>query len=126
MKNIMTLILILAMFSLAVTGCEASPKTVTTPAKIYSAGVKTEQVDVKGKMGNIKIQVAVEDNKILDVRLLENSETPSHASKAMEQIPREIIKKQSLDIDAVTGATVTSKAILKGTAEALKNLGIDK
>ena len=126
MKKILTLILISAMFSLVASGCESSPKAVINPAVTYRAGVKTAQEDVKGKMGAIKILVAVEDNKIFDVRILENRETPSHASKALEQIPKEIVKKQSLDIDVISGATVTSVAILNGVELALKKLGIDK
>lgn len=128
MRKILTLILILSMFSLISLGCESSPKTVTvtTPVVAYPAGVKTSQGEVKGKMGKIKILVAVENNKILDVRILENRETPSRASKALEQIPKEIVKRASLNIDAVSGATVTSDAILKGVDEALKKLGIDK
>lgn len=126
MRKIITLILILSMFSLVAIGCESSPKTVTTPVVAYPAGVKTAQCEVKGKMGKIKILVAAEDNKILDVRILENKETPSRASKALEQIPEQIVKRQSLDIEAVSGATVTSDAILKGVKETLKKLGIDK
>jgi len=126
MRKIMTFILILGMFSLFALGCKSSPKTVTTPVVAYPAGVKTAQGEVKGKMGKIKILVATEDNKILDVRILENKETPSRASMALEQIPKQIVKRQSLDIDAVSGATVTSDAILKGVEEMLKKLGIDK
>ena len=126
MRKKINLILILVILSLAASGCESSPKIVTTPVVAYAAGVKTAQGEVKGKIGEIKIMVAVEDNKILDVRILENRETPSHASKALEQIPKEIVKRQSLDIDAVSGATVTSDAILKGVEETLRKLGIDK
>ena len=71
MRKIMTLIIILGMFSLVALGCESSPKTVTAPVVAYPAGVKTAQGEVKGKMGKIKILVAAEDNKILDVRILE-------------------------------------------------------
>jgi uncharacterized protein with FMN-binding domain len=125
MKKIITLILIAAILTIAATGCGASPKTVTVPAMTYPADIKTTEVVVAGKMGDIKLQVAVKDNKIFDVRILENRETPSHAKKALVQIPKEIVAKQSLAIDAVSRATVTSKAILKGTEEALKKLGID-
>lgn len=123
-KKIITLILIILSF--AVSGCGSAPKTVFTPTVKYPAGVKTAQEEIKGKMGKIKILVAVKNNKIFDVRILENRETPSHASKALEQIPKEIVEKQSLDINAVSGATVTSEAILKGTEETLKKLGVDK
>jgi uncharacterized protein with FMN-binding domain len=125
MKKIFTMILILVMLTLTITGCGAPPKIVTIPAATYPADVKSTEEVVKGKMGEIKLQVAVKDNKIFEVRILENRETPRHASKALVLIPKEIVKKQSLGIDAVSGATVTTRAILKGTEEALKKLGVD-
>ena len=89
------------MLSLAVSGCESAPKTVFTPAVKYPAGVKTAQADVKGKMGEIKILVAVKNNKIFDVRILENRETPSHASKALDQDSKEIVEKTVIGYGAV-------------------------
>lgn len=124
-KKIITLILISNMIILATAGCGDSPKTVTNPAVTYPADVKTAEEVIRGKMGKIKMVVAVRDNKIFDVRILENSETPSHASKALEQVPKEIVEKQSLEVDVISGATVTSKAIVDGVEKALKKLGID-
>ena len=40
-------------------------------------------------------------------------------------IPAAIVEGQSLDVDAVTGATLTSDAILAAVAKALESAGLD-
>ncbi|KAJ53034.1 uncharacterized protein with FMN-binding domain [Clostridium tetanomorphum] len=60
----------------------------------------------KGKIKNIKVDAEEKDNGILD-------------GVKNVLIPK-IIKKQSTEgVDTVTGATISSKAILKGVDEAL-------
>ncbi len=39
-------------------------------------------------------------------------------------VPQRIIEKQSVQVDAVTGATVTSQAIVEGAFQALKQAGL--
>jgi len=39
-------------------------------------------------------------------------------------IPKRIIDKQSLQVDGVTGATVTKDAIVAGTLQALRQAGL--
>ena len=39
---------------------------------------------------------------------------------AIDALPKQIVKKQSLELDSISGASVTSRAILDGTKEALE------
>lgn len=72
-----------------------------------------------GMGGAVKVAVTVEDGKISGVEVLEHKETAGISDPAIEQIPQAIIEAQSTDVEAVTGATVTSEAIKEAVAAAL-------
>jgi uncharacterized protein with FMN-binding domain len=64
-----------------------------------------------------EVEVIVKNHKIEDIKMLKNRKT-YHAQKAEGVIPK-VLQAQSLNVDAVTGATKTSKAILKAIENAL-------
>lgn len=78
-----------------------------------------------GMQGPIRVEIQVEDGAIADIAFLENNETPYVAVVANERIPAQIIEHQSLSMDAVTGATLTSNGILNAVADAAKNASLD-
>ncbi|MGO4936228.1 FAD-dependent oxidoreductase [Fundicoccus sp. Sow4_H7] len=78
-----------------------------------------------GMQGPITAEITVEDNRIVDITFPENNETISVARVAFERIPQQIIEHQSLSMDAVTGATLSSNAILRAVGEAAEAAGLD-
>jgi uncharacterized protein with FMN-binding domain len=66
-----------------------------------------------------KVEVEVKGHSITDIRVLENEET-KYAKKAEEVLER-VKEKQSPQVDIVTGATTTSKALLKAVENALSS-----
>ena len=85
----------------------------------------TYEGEAQGVMGTIKVSVVVNENAIESVTILEQNETPSIAAPALEQIPAAIVANQSLVVDTMAGATVTSKAIIAATEAALIAAGAD-
>lgn len=79
-----------------------------------------------GMGGAVKVAVTVEDGKISDVEVLEHKETAGISDPAIEQIPQAIVDAQSTDVEAVTGATVTSEAIKEAVAAALSGEGAEE
>lgn len=73
----------------------------------------------------LKVRVFLSEEKIEKVEIVAQSETEGIADAALKQIPEKIVQHQSLKIDAVAGATVTSSAIIKAVTEALKSAGAD-
>ncbi len=73
----------------------------------------------KGFIGEIVVTVTTEDGAIKNVVVSEQSETPSVAGAALEQIPQAIIAANSADVDIVGGATFTSKGIMDAVRNAL-------
>lgn len=63
-----------------------------------------------------KVQVTIADGKIASIDLLEHRQG---RGKAAESIIDQIIAKQSIDVDTVSGATNSSKVIKKAVENAL-------
>lgn len=79
-----------------------------------------------GMGGALKVAVTVEDGKISGVEVLEHKETAGISDPAIEKIPQAIVDAQSTDVEAVTGATVTSDAIKEAVAAALSGEGAEE
>ena len=69
-----------------------------------------------------RVMVTVKSGRIADIEVLENGTENNYAQKGLGVIPR-ILQEQSPDVDAVSGATVTSKALMKCVEKALKKAG---
>jgi len=67
-----------------------------------------------------RVKVTVESGRIEKIDVLENGTENEYARKGLGVIPR-MIKEQSPRVDAVTGATVTSRALMKCVEKALKS-----
>ena len=72
-----------------------------------------------GMGGDVNVSVTVEGGKIVSVEVGEHNETPGISDPAIEQIPAAIFEVQSADVEAVSGATVTSNAIKEAVKAAL-------
>jgi len=67
----------------------------------------------------VKVEVTVANGAISQVVVLENDETPFIAENAIKQVPEAIVASQSWEVDVVSGATYTSKAIMAAVEAAL-------
>lgn len=65
-----------------------------------------------------EVAVAVKEHRIETIEILKNRDT-KHAKQAAGVVPK-VLVAQSLNVDVVTGATTTSKALLKAIENALK------
>ena len=83
---------------------------------VYSASAQ-------GQAGPVPVTVTVEKNKIKSVEVGPNKETVGIGAVAAPKVAQRIVEAQSTDVDGVSGATVTSKAVKKASAEALAKAG---
>ena len=81
--------------------------------------VETLVGKAKGFGGEVVVTVTKQGDKILSVEAVGESETPRIAGPALEQIPERIVAANSPDVDVVSGATVTSNAIIYAVKNAL-------
>ncbi|MBS4016540.1 MAG: FMN-binding protein [Candidatus Latescibacteria bacterium] len=70
-----------------------------------------------------EVEVFVKDHKIEGITAIQNRDTKY--AKMSEGVLVKIVEKQSPNVDAITGATTTSKAFMKAVENAL-NKGIRK
>ena len=78
-----------------------------------------------GMQGPITAKITVKDSKITNIEFAENKETPHITVVAFDRIPGQIIENQSLSVDAVTGATLSSYGIINAVTNAAKSAGLD-
>ena len=65
----------------------------------------------------VKVEVTVDDHKITEILILKHKQGKG---KKAEKIVVDVVDKQSLQVDTITGATGSSKVILKAVEKALK------
>ena len=127
-----TLSLLLAfMMVLGLAACGGNTAQETTAAAtaaseeagIYTPGTYTGTA--AGKNGDVKVEVTFSANAIDSVKVVEHSETAGISDGAIENIPAAIVENQSLAVDTVSGATITSDAILNAVADAVAQAGGD-
>lgn len=66
---------------------------------------------------NVEVAVTIKDNKIKNIEILKHD---CGLGKKAESLTEEIIKYQTLEVDSVSGATVSSNTIKLAIKEALK------
>jgi len=112
-------VLLALLLALTVAGCSAAPKEENPK---YTEGTWSAEVDaMKGKM-TVTVTTTAEAIESVEV---EHVDTRVIATTAIDRITAAIVEGQTLAIDNVSGATVTSMAVKRGAEEALKQAGAD-
>jgi uncharacterized protein with FMN-binding domain/ferredoxin len=97
------------------------PSTTTEPdtqtqSGIYNDGTYTGTS--QGYGGDVTVEVTIENGNISSVEIIDDNETQNFLERAMTVV-NSIIGSQSTDVDTVSGATMSSNAIINATNEAL-------
>ena len=71
----------------------------------------------------ITVEVEVDEKSILSVKVTEHAETRFIADLAINQLPQDIVEKQSVNLDTYSGCTVSSGAVLAAVKDALSQAG---
>ncbi len=78
-----------------------------------------------GFAGKIKVKVVVKKGKIKDIKVIESHDGASYIASASSLL-KNIIKKQSTNVDTVSGATYSSVGLIEAVRDALKDAGLSK
>ena len=120
-------------FSMTVCTLMATAQT-TTPTSVpltkqadgtFVVNTTTLAEDVKGYRGTTPLEIYIKSGKIVKVEALKNQETPKYFIYIRKELlPKyeglKVNKVKSTQIDAVTGATFSSKAVIENV-----NRGLD-
>lgn len=85
---------------------------------------KQIKAEAQGHNGIISYEIDVDDNKVEDLKILKHSETSGIFNQVIDKLKKAIIDEQSFDVDAISGATVMTEAILKSAKEAINKEGV--
>ncbi len=124
--------LLSVLLAASVLGCS---KSATTSSKMKAGTYTASEMGMNDK---VEVSVEVDETSIKSVKVTKHSETPGIGGELkdnkgqvvraggmapVELIPKEIVKNQSLKVDNVTGATITSAAVIRGVEKAIKEAG---
>lgn len=109
------------MLAMSLAGCGTS--TTSNDSAKYTAGTYTGTA--QGRNGEITVEVVLSDSAIDSIIVTNHQETEGIADPAIESIPEKIISAQGLGIEAVSGATITSEAIVAAVSNALESADVD-
>ena len=108
-------------FCILILGCSTTFKnlTVITPDLTQIGdGVFRGMYDLKGTPVKVTLDVVIQNNRIVSIEIIQHISSP--IGKRAENIIDKIIEFQNLDVDVVSGATASSKSILKAVENALQ------
>lgn len=114
MKHFQKIVIaLLVVCAAAFTACSGSGKSVLKDGEYVQTSV--------GHNGPLTLQTTVKDGKITSVEVVQSSETKGIGGKAIDLMTQAAVASNSVNIDGITGATITSgcvKRILSETAKA--------
>ncbi len=100
----------------------APPETTASP----NAGISgTFTGTSSGMQGPVSVELTIKDGVITNAVVTEHQETAGVADVAVARIPNQIVNHQTTTLDAVTGATFASRAIMAAAENAAKEAGLD-
>ena len=92
-------------------------------------GNKEDQISLKenqyigsseaGIGGRVLVRVTYENQTIKNVEVLENHETEGIGAVAIKRVPQEMVEQNSVEVDAVSGASTTTQALKNAVKAAI-------
>lgn len=105
-KNVLaSLLLAGAMF---LTACGGSASSTSAASGVSGSFTGT----AKG-MGDVSVTLTLTDNVITDCTAKGDEETPGIGSVVIEQFPGEVVEGNTINLDSISGATITSNAFVE-------------
>ena len=95
------------------------------PVEVSEDGTFTSTGKGTGIDGPVIVEITADAEHIYEVKVLEQNETEGIGSVAVEMLPGAIVENNSILVDGITGATVTSTAIKDAIRQALTKAGVD-
>ncbi len=91
----------------------------------YVVNTTTLAKDVRGFRGNTPLQIYIKGNKVVKVEALSNQETPNFFNKVKQGLLNKwngmkTAKASTANVDGVTGATFSSKAVKENVKRGVK------
>ena len=80
---------------------------------------------VTGMGGEITVEVTFNKDTIQDIQILSDNETAGVGDKALELMRNKVLTTQSISVDSVSGATISSTALLSAIKDTIKQANLE-
>lgn len=91
-----------------------------------SAMAETYTANEKGFGGDVTVTVTVEDGRITNVAASGENETVGVGSIALEKLPVQMVESQSVAVDSIASATITSVAVVNAARNCVVQAGMEE
>lgn len=103
----------------------ANDDTMIKEDGVYVVNTTTIGKNIEGYNGPTPLKIFIKKNKVVKIEFLRNQETPKHYTKVKQALQErwngmKVKDAKALQVDAVTGATFSSKAVIENV-----QLGLD-
>ena len=119
------LLLVLALVAVLVVNIAISGRLPDPGMRKASREAVTATGTGAGKVGDVVVEVTADKSNLYSVKVLEQNETPGIGSLAVEQLPAAMVEANSVAVDSISSATVTSEAIKAAVCAALTEAGFN-
>lgn len=106
-------VLTTAALLLSLGACSTKPETTPEPQSETLSGT------AQGYGGEVRVELTRTDGVINACTITAEGETPTVGGAALDDLQKQVVAANGYDIDGVSGATVTSRAVMSATASAL-------
>lgn len=110
--------------TLALAGCAPTGKSGSGQSGASGEGARAWTGTANGKGGELSVEVVTEGDAIARINLVKSRESYGVGTAAMDVLTDLIIDNQTLNVDMVTGATVTSMAFMSAVSDAVDASGM--
>lgn len=114
-----------SLLALTLTSARAGDNAITKDNDVYIVNTTSLGKDVEGYNGATPLMIHIRKNRVEKVEALKNHETPKYFAKVKRDLLErwnglKVKEAARLKVDAVTGATYSSEAVIKNV-----QLGLD-
>ena len=104
-------------------------KNLRNPGEIVAEDTPDEAVVLtgvgQGRNGPVEVEITATADRIYGIRVLNHQESDGIGTEAARLLPGKIYESQSLMVDSIAGATISSDAIKEAISNALTSGGFD-
>lgn len=124
MKRFFTLVAGIIMVATLTSSLQAD-KVITNEDGMTVVNTTTLGSDVIGYVDTTPLKIYIKKNKVVKVEALKNQETPKYMAMVKRQLlsawnDKKVSEAATMKVDAVTGATFTSEAVIKNVQRGLE------
>ena len=125
MKKSKILISLVLACMMLLSACGGTAPAATTEAATTAAAAASYTGTAQGMGGEVSVTLTIDNGVITDCTAVGDKETDGIGSVVIDQFPAQVVAGNTINLDAISGATVTSNAFIEAAKAALTAAGLN-